>query len=245
MTPTKVWISSFAPALLVACGTIDRHKDDTAALLNPPKIHGAFDTSSRAYKAALVPIDDYYNALSLAKSAYATDASGKVTDVAAADQEKIQNYVSEGIGLVDSYCGRWFQSLDDMNRLLAFQNKNVNVISQLGTTLLGLGSANTYFVTGYGALNTAYAGASENFNSAFLVTPTASKVKEHIESVMKDEAEQMRTDSASLNFKQAYNRLEKYAGYCTHARAKEIVDTALNITKTELNATGQPETVRK
>jgi len=228
------------------CALFNKQKDETAGLLNPPKLHGAYDQKSAAYQAAQVPIEDYYHALDLAKSTYTVDTFGKATAVVAADQQKIQNYVSEGIGLTDAYCRRWFQGLDDMQRLLAFQNKNVNVISQLGTALLGIGKANSNIVTAYGASNTAYAGFSENFNSAFLVAPTAAKVKEHIESALKTEAEQLRTDSANLNFKQAYTRLERYAGLCTHAQAKEIVDTALDLTKTQLNATTlQTETVKK
>jgi hypothetical protein len=241
-----VFVILIVSIFAVGCAPFDKRKDQTAGLLNPPKLHGAYDKDNAAYKAAQVPIDDYYHALDLAKSTYTVDSSGKTTAVTIADQNKIKNYVSEGIGLTDAYCRRWFQSLDDMQRLLAFEDKNVNVISQLGTTLLGIGKANANIVTGYGASNTAYAGFSENFNSAFLVAPTAAKVREHIESAMKAEAVQLRTDSASLNFKEAYTRLERYASFCTYAQAKEIVNTALSLTKTELNATTrQPETVKK
>lgn len=237
---------TLAAMLITGCTSLSKQKDDTATLLNPIKIHGAYSQDSPAYKAALIPIEDYYHAISLAQSTYTVDSSGKATAVVTADQVKIQNYVNEGIGLVDAYCGRWFQTLDDLHRLLALQDKNVNVISQLGTALLGVGKANANIVAGYGAANTAYAGVSENFNSTFLAAPTAAKVRMHIEAAMKTEAEQMRTASATLNFKQAYNRLEKYAGFCTHAQSKEIVDTALDLTKTEFNSTtNQLETTKK
>jgi hypothetical protein len=231
---------------LSGCSHFEKSRDDTAALMNPTKIHTAYSTDSDAYKASKIPVDDYYHALQVARTTYATDASGNVTKVTKADHEAVENYVDEGIGLVDAYCLRWFQRLDDMNRLLDYQNKNVNVITQLGTALLGIGKASSNVISGYGAANTAYAGASENFNSAFLVAPTAARVKDHIQSVMRDEATALRSDAATLDFKQAYTRLEQYADLCTHTRAKAIVDTALDLTKTNLNEeTKQPETVTK
>lgn len=234
--------------VLQGCGALSSRKDDTASILNPRKIHTAFDTQSAAYKAGQIPVSDYYAALELARSKYQVESTGAVTKVAKADQGLVENYVSEGIGIVDAYCYRWFQGLDDTSRLLAYQNKNVNVITQLGTALLGIAGATAALVTGYGAGTTAYAGLSENFNSAFLVAPTASKVKEHIVSVMNAESAQLRSDAPALNFKQAYSRLERYADLCTHARAKEIVDTALDLTKTQFTGIGvgrQVETVRK
>lgn len=232
--------------VLGACSILDSRKDDTASVLNPRKIHGAYDSQSKAYEAGLIPVADYYDALDLARSRYAKKDGVGTTGVSKADQALVVNYVSEGIGLVDAYCSRWFQGLDDTSRLLAYQNKNINVITQLGTAFLGIGGASSAFVTGYGAATTAYAGVAENFNSAFLVAPTASKVKEHIESAMASEAQRLRTDAPTLAFKGAYTRLERYADLCTHARAKEIVDSALDLTKTQIGPTSkQVETVKK
>lgn len=232
--------------VLVGCSILDSRKDDTASILNPRKIHVAYDVHSKAYLAGQIPIADYYASLDLARSKYDGKDGTGVTDVSQADQRFITNYISEGIGLVDAYCRRWFQGLDDTSRLLAYQNKNVNVITQLGTAFLGIGGATSAFVAGYGAGTTAYAGLAENFNSAFLVAPTASKVKEHIESVMASESSRLRADSGTLSFKEAYSRVERYADLCTHARAKEIVDQALDLTKTQIGATSkQVETVKK
>lgn len=231
--------------LLSGCSSLDSRKDDTASILNPRKIHEAFDGTSRAYAAGQIPISDYYDSLEIARSKY-SKSEGTALIVIKADQESVKNYVAEGIGLVNAYCRRWFQGLDDTSRMLAYQNKNVNVITQLGTAALGIASASALAVTSYGAATTAYAGISENFNSAFLVAPTASKVKDHIESVMKTEAASLKTDSGTLSFKEAYSRLERYADICTHSRAKAIVDSALDLTKTQTApVTGQVETVRK
>lgn len=231
---------------LSGCSIFGSRKDDIASVLNPRKIHDAYDQDSKAYQAGQIPVADYYDALELARSKYARKEGSGTAGFSQADQPLVVNYVSEGIGLVDAYCRRWFQGLDNTSRLLAYQNKNINVITQLGTALLGLGGASSALVTGYGAANTAYAGASENFNSAFLVAPTASKVKDHIESVLASEAQALRADAAKLQFKEAYTRLERYADLCTHARAKEIVDSALDLTKTQIGTvTKQVETVKK
>ena len=228
------------------CSSYNSRQDDTASVLNPRKIHGAYDAESLAYKAGQIPISDYYGALELARQRYFDEKGTMLKNVTPEDQGEIRNYVLEGIGLVDAYCSRWFQGLDDTNRLLAYQNKNFNVITQLGTAFLGLGSASSALVAGYGATTTAYAGLAENFNSAFLVAPTASKVKQHIQSAMASEAGNLRKDANSLNFKEAYTRLERYADLCTHARAKEIVDAALDLTKTDLSkTTNQVETKSK
>lgn len=246
MSKSRIHFVVLSLLFVGGCSSLNKQKDDVAALLNPRKIHGSFDVSGKAYKAAAIPVDDYYHALDIARSKYETDSNGVGQAVSPSDQSAIVNYVSEGIGLVDAYCRRWFQGLDDTNRMLAYQNKNINVITQLGTTLLGIGNASASLITGYGAANTAYAGLTENFNSAFLVAPTASKVKEHIESIMATEGESLRTASARLNFKQAYIRLERYADLCTHARAKAIVDSALDLTKTRVApGTTRIETVNK
>ena len=90
----------------VGCSLLASQKDDTASILNPRKIHGAFDTKSKAYQAGQIPVADYYDALFLARQKYEKNASSTVTSIAPADQEFIVNYVAEGIGLVDAYCSR-------------------------------------------------------------------------------------------------------------------------------------------
>ncbi|WP_139330755.1 hypothetical protein [Sphaerotilus natans] len=201
--------------------------------MNPPKIHGANDEKDLSKNAEKIPVDDYFNALRLAQPIYRE----KSIELPQNNQAAIENYVSEGIGLVDSYCSRWFRKIDDLSRLLNYQSENLNVITQLGTTLLGIGTANANFITGYGAATAAIAGMSNNVNSSFFATPTASKVQRHIENLMKDEATALKSAAKNnqLNFKDAYTRLEKYADLCTHARAKEVVESALDSTKTEIN----------
>jgi hypothetical protein len=218
---------------LFGCEAYNSKIDQTSSLMNPVKIHTAYAKESSAYKASLIPIEDYYNALSLAKTKY--DGESYI----AQKQSIIDNYVNEGIGLVDTYCIRWFQNLDDQSRLLNYQRSNINVITQLGTALLGIGKANTNIVTSYGAFTTANAGMTENFNSAFLVAPTTDKVKEHVQNALKEKSTLLKGTSKPKTFKEAYTELEKYADLCTYDQAKAIVDKSLDITQTKINTTTQ------
>jgi hypothetical protein len=196
--------------------------------LNPIRIHKTTGDIPHPVRTEDIPIADYKEALRIARPKYDINNNEIPTGNSAA----IENYVNEGIGLVDTYCSRWFRDLDDMSRLLDYQNNNMNVITQLGTTLLGIAAANANFVTGYGAATTAFAGVSTNTTRSFFATPTASKVRRHIDTLMQQEAATLKdaAKQAGFKFKDAYTRLEKYADICTHSRAKEVVESALDST---------------
>jgi hypothetical protein len=239
----KISVIALCAISMTGCANIASKKDGLAEQLNPKRIHGAFNETDLAFAAEKIPVNDYYAAQKLAQKKYDLSPGQPPTEDAAA----IKNYVYEGVGLVDAYCGRWFRGLDDLSRLLAYQNSNMNVITQLGTAFLGIGGASANFVTGYGAATTAAAGLSNNINTAFFATPTAMKVKGHIDSIMKTESKRLKDDANGnkLTFKEAYIGLEQYADLCTHARAKEIVESALDATKTQVTADQKIETVAK
>mgnify|MGYP000868704208 FL=1 len=198
--------------------------------VNPVAIHKASPsqvvstatgTVTSAVQAELVPVQAYYTALTAARS-----ATGSATTTA------IRDYVDAGITLVNSYCLRWFQSLSERDVVKSFEDGNFNVIRQLGTALLGLGKANTYFVTTYGATNTAYEGISKNFSDAFLIAPNSRKVKAQVMSLLDArEKELLETAKAPRTFAEACRRLERFADLCTHSTAKEIVNNALDQSK--------------
>lgn len=230
------------------CAFINPKLDEVSRLMNPQRIHVARDRDSEAYKASQLPIEDYYKAMRLARPEYTEKpveaspgrgfaAQGTVvTAVVKKDRELIVNYVDEGIGLVDAFCIRWFQSLDDVSRLARYEDKNVNIITQLGTALLGTGGANPNIVAGYGAGTTAYAGFFDNFNTSFLTGPTSSIIKGHMDVTMRDAAAKLRRDvnDESFTFKQAYSGLERYADICTYNTVKAIIDNSLNATRTDI-----------
>lgn len=206
-------------------------KDTAGALLNPPRIHDSADATSEAGRAGQLPIDNYYKAMRLAQPEY------KDRDVVPSDPKYVKNYVEEGLGLVDAYCLRWFRLLEDTQRKTNFEEKNFNVIRQLGTALLGIGKASSNWVTGYGAANTAYSGIVENFNTAFLAGPTTKKVKDRIFELLNQSSARLLTAADTLSFAQAYNRLERHAEICSFAMVIEVLDSSLAGTESEIDTT--------
>lgn len=198
-------------------------------LLNPVPLHEAADKTSQPYQAGQIPIDDYYKALNLAKPAYPDNAVPPPADPAT-----IKNYVYEGVGLVDAYCIRWFHAIEDAQRQLDLTQKDVNVILQFGTALLGIGKANPNWVTGYGAGTTAYSGLVNNFKSAFLAGPTTKKIKVEIFNLLNQSANALKTKASEatagnpLTFTEAYSALDKHADICTFATIRDVLDASLS-----------------
>lgn len=230
--------SIIAIAFFSGCSAIEQASTDHKETLNPKKIHGIISNPNDTRKelinfATNLPIDDYYQALNLAKTNYSNSGYQQ------ASQDAIVNYINEGVGLVNTYCSRWFNKLDDKSRILAYNDNNINVITQLTTALLGVGGASNKIVATYGAATTAYAGMSDNYNAAFLVAPTTSKVRKHIVSAMQSYADELKTKAPSMQFKEAYTSLEDYANLCTHAKAKEIIDQTLDLSTSEAKMDGK------
>jgi hypothetical protein len=212
-----------ATALALAGCMTDRAK----SLLNPPGIHVSDDPTSKAAEYGQVPVTQYYDALDVA--AYVEKGDPAIT-----------NYVDKGIGLVSGYCVRWFQRLDDAQRILGLQQKDFNIIRQLGTALLGIGSASSSIVATYGAANTAYSGIVENFNEAVLAGPTTAKIKGQVQAMLNQSEAKLREDAEAgrLTFAQAYSRIELHADTCTFSTVRNLLDSSLASTK----ANRDPET---
>ena len=202
---------------------------DRQSLFNPPGIHASTDEKSGAVVAGQIPITQYYAALNTAQD----KAKGA---------DEISDFVDKGIGLTSAYCLRWFQRLDEVQRRLELQEKDFNVIRQLGTTFLGIGKAIPNWVTGYGAANTAYSGIAENFNEAILAGPTTAKIKSRVLDMLQQSETTLRQDADGkrLTFTQAYNRIELHADTCTYSTVRNLLDATLGATQANRNpATGQ------
>lgn len=218
-----VWgFAVWTACLLTGCAGEDK------GLLNPTRLHESNDQKSQPYQAGEIPVDDYYKALNLAKPSYTGN-----TVPPQADPAIIKNYIYEGVGLVDAYCGRWFHAIEDMQRQGDFTQKNVNVIQQLGTTLMGVGQATPIWVTGYGAVNTAYSGLANNFNSAFLTGPTTKKIKVEIFDLLNQSATELKNKAPTMTFTEAYSALEKHADICTFATIRDVLDASLSQPNTQ------------
>jgi hypothetical protein len=212
-------------ATMLAVAGCATSRGQTNLLLNPPAIHASADAASDAAVAGQVPVTQYYAALKAAQ-----DKAVGATEIAA--------MVDKGIGLVGGYCLRWFQKVDDAQRRLDLQEKDFNIIRQLGTALLGVGKATSSIVATYGAANTAYSGIMENFNVAILAGPATAKVKVQVLDMLKQSETKLRADTASLTFAQAYNRIELHADTCTYSTVRNMLDSTLASTK----STRDPET---
>lgn len=215
--------AAVALALVVSGCMTDR----TKSLFNPPAIHPTADESSANAQYGEIPIKQYYAALDAAKDQASGDAA-------------IGELVDKGVGLVSAFCLRWFQRLDDAQRRLAMQQKDFNIIRDLGTALLGIGGANQTIVASYGALNTAYTGIVENFNEAVLAGPTTAKIKSQVLDMLKQSEDKLRADAGGLSFAQAYSRIELHADTCTYSTVRNLLDSSLASTKPTRNPeTGQ------
>jgi len=209
-----------ASLLIAACTLVlgGCMTDRTKSLFNPPGIHASDDDTSAAAKSGQIPVTQYYEALDKAKDKKAGD-------------DEIPELVDKGIGLVSAYCLRWFQRLDDAQRRLAMQQKDFNIIRDLGTALLGIGGANSTIVGSYGALNTAYTGIVDNFNEAVLAGPTTAKIKAQMLDMLKQSETRLRCDADSLSFSQAYARIELHADTCTYNTVRSLLDASLSATQ--------------
>lgn len=238
--------------LLASCSLVQ--DKDAYSGLNPPKIHVNDDGSNKPplkgmaqniTSAEELPFRQYYDALNKAKM---TDdsaaAAGKYNPEERTEKQKndIYEYVDKGTALVNATCLRWFQSLQESQTRLDLFSSDRNVITELGTTLLGLGGANKYLVSTYGASNTAIAGLEKNYSQTYFLAPNAKKVKSHIFSMLETQRAQLLKTSGGMTFEDAYIQLEKYADICTQQTAKEVIETSLDQTQSEINGHGKVST---
>lgn len=227
-----LWVCS----IILLSGCASPSKVDLA---NPTPIHkqgylpDEIDGSNLEHKAIQASTElafRYYDALETAKSDSATQA-------------QIDAYVREGSNLVETHCVRWFSALSDAQRNLEFSESNRNVISQLGTALIGIGRLHSDVTAVYGATNVALAGFSENTNAAFLVAPNSENVKQLIMQAVKSRAALLEDSNSPLHptdFSTAYAELEQLADLCTYAEAKHLATQAIDKSEAAVNeSTGQ------
>ncbi|MEW6704585.1 MAG: hypothetical protein AB1430_07030 [Pseudomonadota bacterium] len=215
-----LWLASAAS--LAGCG----HFSPTE-LVNPTQIHhtrrlpaGVSPTplQQEAIDAASAVPVRYYEAL-------------KAAQQAPADAQKIEAYLREGIAVVQLYCLRWFARVADEQRNLQVAETNWNVITQLGTALIGVARLHSDVTTAYGALNTAVGGFNANLNNAFLIAPNAENVKRLTLEALGQRAALL-TDSGSAlrpqRFSDAYVQLEKLADVCTYQEVKRLTTESVD-----------------
>jgi len=183
-----------------------------------------------AIQAQSVPVFIYYEKMNLARSITSTitpNGTGTVPVPSA-----IVEYLDAGFALVNAYCLRWFQRMNDQSIYKQFGDESENLIYALGTTLLGLGKANSYFVTSWGASNTFVKGESANYSNNFLLG-SSPKIKAQVMKMLVDEGKVIRNDGEAKTFLQAYTRLEQYADLCTSGTVRDILGKSLDSVETK------------
>lgn len=226
--------------------------------LNPPRAHvhtpGISNTdplkkaSEKIHEAEVEPLRQYFLAFEKAKKVDETALKeNRSTGVerTPAEVNAMYDYANAGIAMVDSMCLRWFHNMMESQLRLNYTTANRNVIKDLGTTLLGIGAASKDVIAVYGALNTAASGWEQNVSQAFLLAPNANKIKTHVFMAMTQRAGGIKSGLVPKNpksratFAEVYSDLEQYADLCTQHTAREIMNTALDQTKTQVSSANE------
>jgi len=205
---------------------------------NPPKLNPDEELvtpnqpDSRPFQPAEIPIRNYFDKLNKLRTKYAKgDAPSSV---------ELQEWLDDGIVLVNVHCRRWFRLLDDAQRARQLADQNINIVRDLGTALIGIARLNSDVTAVYGALNTAYTGFGNNFDQAYLVAPNQQEVQTKIFSLLQQSEAKLRSDSGKpSSFPAAYNALEDYAEICTHKTARTVVNESLGTTETQRDDSGK------
>lgn len=237
----RLMLAGIAALAMSSCALMDTGKQQRALLLNPQRANATpdnrpADNASRAFAAQEVMVKAYYKSMALAQTDY--DA----VPVRRATPETIADYVNEGIALNTAFCRRWFTRVDNTQRQYDWSARDVNIITALGTTLLGAAEASAKTVALYGAGITAGAGLADNFNSALLTAPSQKNVEQKIMAMLNTYAVRLREEARSMTFAEAFTRLETHADICTFATIRDVVNTSLTQTEQHVDSTGGIQT---
>jgi hypothetical protein len=229
--------TALLPGLLAGCTSLGLGNDRAAVLSNPPRLHDPAAAEKASKEAAERQITAYYDALKAAEDSY---GKAKTVPMAGTPADPtVVRYVDEGLALVDSHCLRWFQHLEDFERRTDAKKKDFNVISALGTALIGVAKLHSDVTTVYGAGTTAYMGWSDNLAQAFVIAPSSRGVKTKVMAVMQERRKSVEDRRDTLNFPAARRELEAYADLCTYTSAKDLVDVSVAAADPAVERSGQ------
>lgn len=238
----RLGMAAALAAGLAGCAGMGLQSELTPAPLHRQDLPGAAelptDAQARAqqeklarqsYEASAEVAVAYFKALAAAKD----KPDGKA---------EVANYVRQGVALVQLHCVRWFGRIEERQQRSELDTSNYNVISNLGTALLGLGGASEALTAGYGALGVAWTGFNANIGSAYLAAPNAANVKRLTLDAVDSRAAQLLGTAPKpqvpAHFAEAYVALERLAGICTHAEVKRLTNKTVEQSKVEADDKG-------
>lgn len=143
-------------------------------------------------------------------------------------------YFKVGKTLVQTLCSRWFDSMELEQRRLDGVDKSFNVWKAFGTTLLGLGNANSTIVSLYGGATTLDSGLSTAYKDVYLLGGSIAKVKLKMFGLIDDYATEVQTGIS--DYEGAYVALERMGILCSPSTAKLIIDTGVDSVDLRVNA---------
>ncbi len=249
-----------ASLLLQGCAQLGRMPDGGSVASNPPRLHDERSASTAAKAAAELQIENYYQALtsalapkgapsvapstprppaSPASAASTPLPSPPLPPVSTSQPADFKPLLAQGIGLVDSYCLRWFQRLEEYDQAMAWGQKDFNVITQLGTALLGVAKLSSDVTTLYGASTSALSGLNANRQEGMLIAPPASDVKTKVLDAMTLRSKALMSEDF-MYVSQVQVALERYADLCTYQSARRMVSQTLKSAEVEkVSSTGE------
>lgn len=239
---TRASLAAALAATLAGCAGMGLQQELTPTPLHRQDLPGAAelptDAVARAQQEALAR--QSYEAS--AEVAMAYFAALQQARAAPDDKAKVAGYVRQGVALVQLHCQRWFGRIEARQQRSELDTSNYNVISQLGTALLGLGSASPAVMSGYGALNVAWAGVNANIGSAYLAAPNAANVKRLTLDAVDSRAAQLLGTAPKpqvpAHYTDAYVALERLASICTPAEVRRLTNKTVEQAKTEAGENG-------
>ena len=165
--------------------------------------------------------------------------------------EVITNYVKVGINLIETSCIRWFAKLSEEQRENERLQKDRNVISALGTSLISIGKLHSDVSSVYAAVNVAQSGILDNTDKMYGIVTDSKNVKQMVMSAIKQRADLMQKNEKDnsfypRDFSSAYAQLEQLADICTYAEAQRLVNQTIeqNVKNTTVDEkTGQASIV--
>lgn len=143
-------------------------------------------------------------------------------------------YFNTGKALIQTLCSRWFDSMELEERRLDGVDKSFNVWKAFGTTLLGLGNANSAIVGLYGGATTLESGLSTAYKDVYLLGGSISKVKLKIFGLLDQYAGHVKFEA--MTYDDAYVALERMGTLCSPATAKLIIDAGVDAVHLTVNS---------
>lgn len=143
-------------------------------------------------------------------------------------------YFKVGKTLIQTLCNRWFDNMELEQRRLDGVDKSFNVWKAFGTTLLGLGNANSTIVSLYGGATTLDSGLSTAYKDVYLLGGSIAKVKLKMFGLIDEYA--LGVENGIAGFEDAYVALERMGTLCSPSTAKLIIDSGIDAVNLTVNS---------